>query len=325
MKKVFWKFGFTILGLAGILTACPAPTPQVLTTIAIAGAPSDNNLKISQATQLTATAKDANGNDIAGVVFSWSSSNPDAVGVNSSGLVTATKWGTAVISASASGISGSTPTQTTYGLEAVFGTRTYKSANETNRMFRFRFKVGQTGLANTGLNFVTTGPTGWNNNQTTITNVSFGSTPINSTQSFISHSPIPVISGNYKLSVLTESESFESAVSTVDATAKLTPTTITIDSASATSVSASWTPVTGSISSYASARNCSDNTSNVQTNVLTNSTTTATLTGLSLVANKSPCFTVFAYNFDIGPRNNPTYIFPTQANGAVEDKVIALP
>jgi Bacterial Ig-like domain (group 2) len=310
--------------LLGALTACPAPVPSVgpLNSIAIIGVPADNNLKISVPVQLTAVAKDANGNVLSDVALTWTSSNPDAVGVSLSGLVTAKKFGTATITASSGSVSGVTPMQTTYGLEAVFGTRVYKNTVETHRLYRFRLKVGQEIMANTGLNFVTTGPSGWNNNQTTITPYSVGGTAKNSTGGLIGHASALAVSGNYKMSVIYDGEAFESATSTVDATSKLIPTTITILSASTTSVSASWTPVAGSVSSYASARNISDNSSEVQTGVLTD-TTNATFNGLSLDANKSPRVAVFAYNFDLASRNSGA--FPSQANGAVEDKAIVLP
>ncbi len=67
--------------------------------------PAAASLAIGASTQLAATARDAAGNPVA-TTFAWTSSNPSAVSVSSSGLATALANGTADISASAGGISG---------------------------------------------------------------------------------------------------------------------------------------------------------------------------------------------------------------------------
>jgi len=79
------------------------------------GAPTINSIEVTPATaskqvgqtqQFTAVAKDASGNTISGVTFTWSSSNTSVATVNSSGLATAVAVGTATITASAGGKSG---------------------------------------------------------------------------------------------------------------------------------------------------------------------------------------------------------------------------
>jgi hypothetical protein len=62
---------------------------------------------VGQTQQFTAVAKDANGNTISGVSFTWSSSDPSVATVNNNGLATAVAMGTATITASAGGKSGS--------------------------------------------------------------------------------------------------------------------------------------------------------------------------------------------------------------------------
>ncbi|MGK0619500.1 SBBP repeat-containing protein [Meiothermus cerbereus] len=79
------------------------------------GAPTINSIEVTPATaskqvgqtqQFTAVAKDASGNPISGVTFSWSSSNTSVATVDNDGLATAVAQGTATITASAGGKSG---------------------------------------------------------------------------------------------------------------------------------------------------------------------------------------------------------------------------
>lgn len=57
--------------------------------------------------QLQATARDSDGNRVTGQTFTWSSSNENAVTVNTSGLATALAVGTATITATTGGRQGS--------------------------------------------------------------------------------------------------------------------------------------------------------------------------------------------------------------------------
>ncbi len=66
-----------------------------------------NSLKVGQTTQATAVVKDSSGNPLSGQTITWSSSNAAVATVSSSGLVTANGAGSAAISASTSGKSGS--------------------------------------------------------------------------------------------------------------------------------------------------------------------------------------------------------------------------
>jgi hypothetical protein len=59
-----------------------------------------------QTLQLTATARDAAGNVLAGKIFAWSSSNAGVIQVSQAGVVTGVATGGATISAAAEGISG---------------------------------------------------------------------------------------------------------------------------------------------------------------------------------------------------------------------------
>jgi uncharacterized protein YjdB len=62
---------------------------------------------VGDTTQLVATARDGNGNPISGATFTWSTDNAAVATVDASGLVTAVSPGTANISASSGGQTGS--------------------------------------------------------------------------------------------------------------------------------------------------------------------------------------------------------------------------
>lgn len=83
----------------------PAPTP-VLTTITLS--PTSPTLVVGATQTFTATAKDQNGNVMAGQSFTWTSSNTNVMRV-SQGVVTAVAVGLATLNVSSSGVNASTP------------------------------------------------------------------------------------------------------------------------------------------------------------------------------------------------------------------------
>ena len=72
----------------------------------VAVAPATATILVTQTKQFTATAKDAQGNTLAGRTITWTSSNPAAATVNSSGVATAVGVGTTTITATSEGKSG---------------------------------------------------------------------------------------------------------------------------------------------------------------------------------------------------------------------------
>src|SRR5205823_6201730 len=78
----------------------PAPVASVIVT------PGSATVNEGQALQLTATPKDANGNTLVGRSITWSSSNTAAATVNGSGRVTGVAAGSATITATSEGESG---------------------------------------------------------------------------------------------------------------------------------------------------------------------------------------------------------------------------
>src|SRR5205809_352973 len=72
----------------------------------VAVSPAAASVPVGQTVQLTATPKDANGNTLSGRTIAWASSNPAAATVNTSGRVTGVAAGTATITATSEGKSG---------------------------------------------------------------------------------------------------------------------------------------------------------------------------------------------------------------------------
>ncbi len=90
-------------GITGTATITVTPVPVALVTVT----PGADTLHPRQNTTLTATVKDASGNTLTGRTVVWSTLNPSVASVGgSSGTVTALDTGTAIISATSEGHSG---------------------------------------------------------------------------------------------------------------------------------------------------------------------------------------------------------------------------
>ncbi len=85
------------------VTSGPPPAP-VVTTVTVA--PTSASVVAGSTTTLQATVKDQNGNVITGQTVTWSTNNAAAATVNSSGVVTGIAAGSATITATSSGKSG---------------------------------------------------------------------------------------------------------------------------------------------------------------------------------------------------------------------------
>src|SRR5262249_22031974 len=84
-------------------------------------APASASVQAGNTSQLTATPKDAGGTPLSGRVVTWSSDNTAAATVNTSGRVTGVAAGTATITATCEGKTGtSTVTVTPSGTAVVF-------------------------------------------------------------------------------------------------------------------------------------------------------------------------------------------------------------
>jgi uncharacterized protein YjdB len=90
-------------GSAGISVVAPPPIAVVSVSVTLAS----GSLNPGQTTQATATTRDANNNVLTGRIIAWNSSNTAVASVNSSGIVTAVAAGSAQITATSEGVSGS--------------------------------------------------------------------------------------------------------------------------------------------------------------------------------------------------------------------------
>ena len=90
---------------AGVTTSIPVVVQDMVASIALS--PSSANLTPGSDTVLSAVAKNAAGGNVQGVTFTWASSKAAVATVDASGRVTAVAIGTATITASADGHSGS--------------------------------------------------------------------------------------------------------------------------------------------------------------------------------------------------------------------------
>src|SRR6266498_1021210 len=84
-----------------------AVTVAPVTVASVAVSPATASIQVGQTAQLTATPKDASGNTLSGRVVNWTSSNNSVATVSSSGLVTGLTAGSATITATSEGQSGS--------------------------------------------------------------------------------------------------------------------------------------------------------------------------------------------------------------------------
>lgn len=83
---------------------CDPPAPVLVASVAVAAAAS--TVEVGGLLQLTATARDASGNVIAGRATTWTSTNQGVATVNSAGLVNAVSAGNVTINATVDGVSG---------------------------------------------------------------------------------------------------------------------------------------------------------------------------------------------------------------------------
>src|SRR5437016_2268339 len=84
------------------ITVSSVPVPVSSVTVS----PASASVSAGQTVQLTATPKDANGNPLSGRVVGWASSNTSAATVNGTGLVSGVAAGSATITATSEGQSG---------------------------------------------------------------------------------------------------------------------------------------------------------------------------------------------------------------------------
>ena len=90
-------------GRSGRATVSVSPVAVASVTVS----PSPASVQVGSTVQLSAATKDANGNALSGRAVTWSSSNSDVASVTTTGLVTGVSAGSATITATSEGQSGS--------------------------------------------------------------------------------------------------------------------------------------------------------------------------------------------------------------------------
>jgi hypothetical protein len=290
----------TLLVISLTLAACgggSTGTPSVTVT-----GPNSNLLKIGEASNFTATFKDAAGAAVS-KTFSWTSSAPNIAEVDSSGKVTTKRLGKVTISASADGVNGSSAVQQAYGLEVVGGTSddgAYGGPIALAALIRFRSPTVNAIAPNTPFTLTFSGPAAWNGGVAVSAGpfgmgtggVSFQWQPLQSK---------PVQSGAYQVSTTINGSTYTSNF-TVDATQlQARVTNITQPSAAtASSVSASWTAAAGATfyQMY-----ISDGKGFIK-DTTTTTTANATISGLNLTTDNSILYDIFVlatnFKFDGG-------------------------
>jgi hypothetical protein len=311
MKTV--RFASVSLILA-LLTACPTATTDLpkASSITVTG-PASNALKVHEATAFTAIAKDSSGNAITGKTLAWTSSDEKIASVDSSGKVTAKRFGTVTIKAKADDVTGSSTEQTTYGLEVTGGTMNRAAINGVTSvvlMIRLRPVSGEVIPANAPFTVSVTGPSAWN-----------AGAPVQSswkyTEGFTTWAePAPgaAPSGEYQASTTLNGKVYGSSFA-IDGAQIQAPTT-TITQTSATGVAASWTAAPGA-GLY---RLFIQDSTNATIGVKRTTSTNATVDSLTLDPAKAYTIGVDAFNFDFtSPLTVPA---PTQFNVARNRKPI---
>lgn len=93
------------LALATLACGGESTGPEGPASVSVTS-PIDTVLAVGGTAQLSATARDADGGVLAGQTFTWQTSSPSVIQVGTRGLATAQSTGTATITATASGVSG---------------------------------------------------------------------------------------------------------------------------------------------------------------------------------------------------------------------------
>jgi hypothetical protein len=136
----------TVSSNSATLTVAPSTVSSITLT------PSASSVQVNQTQQLVATARDASGNTISGLTFTWATSNPTVASITSAGLASGLSEGTATITATSGTVSSN---QATVTVTAVVS---------TSPGFDYPLTVGPTSrylVDQNGKPFLLVGDTAW--------------------------------------------------------------------------------------------------------------------------------------------------------------------
>jgi Bacterial Ig-like domain (group 2) len=307
-------------GIAAIfalaLTACPGSTPPAVSSVTVT-APSSNALKINEAVQFNAVAKDSGNAEIAGKTFTWLSSDPNIASVDANGMVTAKRFGVVTVTASVDGINGVSGIQTTFGLEAIGGTnnRPYITASATTGPITtasyFRFKKADGKGPTSSINLSLKGPSGWNGDAAlALNNYGFG-TPYHA---WYYGDPVAV-TGSYTLSTTIDGVKYSSSFN-IDANDSLPVLTgLTPSAATASGVTGTWAAVAGGSIYRMSIQDWSGSTAVELDQRIWGTSTTATITGITMNTANPYGLVVSAFSMNPGDATLATTgVLPSKFN-----------
>jgi hypothetical protein len=260
-----------------------------------------------------AVAKDTAGKEMTDKTFTWASSDSNIASVDTSGKVTAKRFGKVKISASVDSKTGESAEQTTFGLEASGGVSIYKQGEAPSMALLVRFRNAQdTGVVQNTTALTIKGPTGWNNN--TPAQVQYSGNGRTWVRWQAGVGSVPVLDGNYQISTSIDGSDYGTSFSVDTKNTLLAVTNFKVDSVNANSVSCSWNAVAGNVSYWFDSQNDTNRT------YLTGINTTATSGTLTL-----PSGTVFeplktyrcaVHSRNFNPNTSTAFIdpFPAQFN-----------
>ncbi|MBI2615887.1 MAG: Ig-like domain-containing protein, partial [Gemmatimonadetes bacterium] len=127
---VLARIGAAAAALASTV-ACFGPEQPAAITVSPSSVTMD---ALGDTKQLSATATDKEGQELTGVIFTWASSAPTVVGVDSAGKITALAPGTSDVTATAGGVTGAaevTVTQVISKVEATSGAQQTGTVGQT--------------------------------------------------------------------------------------------------------------------------------------------------------------------------------------------------
>jgi Bacterial Ig-like domain (group 2) len=302
LLAAFMVFSFISCG-----GSTPAPT---LSSIAVTTPISA--LKLGGTATLTATAVFSDGTTSTAKTFSWNSSDQNIATVDTNGVVSAKRLGTAKISASFEGKTGETEIKT-YGLEISGGTRVGGGVTGTALIARVRGKDLQS-IASLPVQI--TGPVGWNTDQAFV----LPSRPCNATASInfeiVALGTVPPVVGTYQGNATVAGETLTASftLDTAQALPALTVNTATATGTSTFNLAASWAAVSGALSYQIVFRDATSGFAQQFTNATTTTLTSAT--------KRPTAVQVFGLSTDLIKICNENFVMPSQMNSTTSSKNI---
>ncbi|HEX2862945.1 MAG TPA: Ig-like domain-containing protein [Deinococcales bacterium] len=235
--QMWRKSAWLPVALAVGLSACSGGgAPQVAKVVLTA--PSDLNVKIDAPVAFGAAAQDSGGQPVAGQVITWASTDPAVATVEQTGEVTARHLGTFKVTATASNVTATSDTYTTYGLDVSAGTIVFAGNPQAESFFVFSLRDAVGTFPTTAQVVSVTGPGTWN-----------GSAPLTvnapSLDKYAGGFNIPAASGVYTARATVDGVDYSNTFSVDPGITLPPPTGLASSGLTSSQVTVSWTAVSG--------------------------------------------------------------------------------